>query len=1391
MERGGLIVNVASTLNFNGATWPNSLTLNSAANPAIYTLASDLNVSGALIIGVSGAATTTINQNHIYVGGNLSTISTLGIVNGTTNIILNGTGTWTSAGGVLKNNLDINTVGTITITGNVYYNTGILTYTSGIAAGTGTLISNAATTFNTGAFLWPNMTLNAGAVSAVIFTLSSNLNVTGTLDLGAGSSTTTINGYTIYTGGLRLSSNAGYYIIGTTNFIFNGTGTWSSTIGGRISNNLTINTIGTLTILGTVYYDTGALIYTAGNVITAGSTLALFNNTTINTSGMTWGSVSFGNSVVSPYNVTYTLSSDLNVGETLNFINSTWTVTINQNNINVGGNLTVSSASGAVVNGTTNIILNGTGTWSEPGNGTLRNNLTINSPSGTITISGNVYYNTGTLAWTSGIPAGTGILNLTAATTLNTGTFAWPNVTLGTGTYTLSSALNISGNLTIAGNATFSGNYPINCTNVSLGAFTLTLSSDVTCSGTLLLTGAGAINGAGKSVNINGNLNMAYVLGGTATVVMAGNGTWSGAGALSTNLTFNTSGTIIVSSTVYYNTRTLTYTAGTVTTTSSTLNIAASATLNTPTANMHWNNITISGNSTLTLTSGITLDGNLSIGAFTLTLATSDITVNGNLLNTAASAINGAGRKVNVKGDFTFAYNFAGSATVTMTGTGTISGAGNLTINLTMNTSGIITVTGTVNYNTGTLDYVSGTGAGTGTLHPGSSTIFHSGAFAWPNVLLNEAAVTYTLSSDLTIGGNLSIPGTNLSANWATTLNGAYNIYVGGNFSTGGASQINVGAAPPTIVFNGTGAQVWSSTSSSALVVPVSFNFSGTLSLSGTIRYGGTLLKYLGGNTTIGGTGTLTTVYYSTTFNTGALHWPNISLSGENVAYALSSDLNVDGNFTIATSVNSYAWAQTISGNYTIYVGGNFSFTGGSVLNLGATYPSIVLNGTGTWSETDSQTQGLRLPFNINTSGTITISGNIYHNTGAITYTTGTVVATGSTLNVAGSTPINTSGMTWNNIIVSSGTLTNNSVTSNGLALAGNLTGAGTLLQTTNSVLTLGGTSTISVLTATATGNTVVYNSTTGSQTVKNVTYNNLTFNNTGQTATLGGGITINGNLNIMSGAFDVSSSNYAIALGGNFTNNGIFNGRSGTVTLSGTVQQTLSGVMTVLSAFYNLIITNVTGGSPSDCALTNFTPSVIFGASLTSLGTYTVVTANVRVQYTSGATYTFNNINWNGQASNTKIYFRNSALTGNWHLKVTGTQTAVSYINISRSDALIGNQIASNNGTNGDCGNNINWLFPAASGAGDKLKETGTTHWTSPNTGATNSSGFTALPGGYSFYSLFGAPGPYGFFWTSTYLSTDTANAWNRILSYLDTSVVSNANNLSYAYSVRCVKNN
>jgi uncharacterized protein (TIGR02145 family) len=68
---------------------------------------------------------------------------------------------------------------------------------------------------------------------------------------------------------------------------------------------------------------------------------------------------------------------------------------------------------------------------------------------------------------------------------------------------------------------------------------------------------------------------------------------------------------------------------------------------------------------------------------------------------------------------------------------------------------------------------------------------------------------------------------------------------------------------------------------------------------------------------------------------------------------------------------------------------------------------------------------------------------------------------------------------------------------------------------------------------------------------------------------------------------------------------------------------------------------------------------------------------------------------------------------------------------------------------------------------AGGKLKEAGTTHWFSPNTSADNSSGWTALPGGYRDYDgSFHLMGSSGSWWSATEL--DATFAWYRYLSYV-----------------------
>jgi uncharacterized protein (TIGR02145 family) len=89
---------------------------------------------------------------------------------------------------------------------------------------------------------------------------------------------------------------------------------------------------------------------------------------------------------------------------------------------------------------------------------------------------------------------------------------------------------------------------------------------------------------------------------------------------------------------------------------------------------------------------------------------------------------------------------------------------------------------------------------------------------------------------------------------------------------------------------------------------------------------------------------------------------------------------------------------------------------------------------------------------------------------------------------------------------------------------------------------------------------------------------------------------------------------------------------------------------------------------------------------------------------------------------------------------------------------------------------------------AGDKLKETGVTHWLTPNTEATNQSGFTALPGGYrDNYGSYYHNGDYGYWWSVTEYSA--SKAYYRFI--ISSGIVTVYYYKEYGLSVRCLKNN
>ena len=87
------------------------------------------------------------------------------------------------------------------------------------------------------------------------------------------------------------------------------------------------------------------------------------------------------------------------------------------------------------------------------------------------------------------------------------------------------------------------------------------------------------------------------------------------------------------------------------------------------------------------------------------------------------------------------------------------------------------------------------------------------------------------------------------------------------------------------------------------------------------------------------------------------------------------------------------------------------------------------------------------------------------------------------------------------------------------------------------------------------------------------------------------------------------------------------------------------------------------------------------------------------------------------------------------------------------------------------------------------------TINWNSPNTGAVNSSGFTALPGGHctsnvAYYYVDGSyynVGRNGIWWSST--EDSSSYAWYRKLTYNSSAVYRNYDSKREGFSVRCVR--
>lgn len=185
--------------------------------------------------------------------------------------------------GVLSGSQSLNCYGDIVLsTGMTLTNTGVI------------IVSTSAATYT-----FNNKTWGGGIQFITPGTINCNddIRIAGSITHNSTGGARVFNNNNLYVGGGITFSN-GRSLSGTTNIIMTGTGTVSiNTING-LRNNLTFNTAGVITIGANFRYGSGTITYTAGNMITSGSTLFLDSNTILNTSGMNWGNIQVANTAI-------------------------------------------------------------------------------------------------------------------------------------------------------------------------------------------------------------------------------------------------------------------------------------------------------------------------------------------------------------------------------------------------------------------------------------------------------------------------------------------------------------------------------------------------------------------------------------------------------------------------------------------------------------------------------------------------------------------------------------------------------------------------------------------------------------------------------------------------------------------------------------------------------------------------------------------------------------------------------------------------------------------------------------------------------------------------------------------------------------------------------------
>ena len=1077
--------------------------------------------------------------------------------NGTnlTSVTKSGTGIWTLSGNNTYTGATSVSDGTLVFRNTAAKSTGAVTAGASGSIGLGVGGSadfsdaNVQTLFNTGNLLvnTSNITLNAASgvaldTTAGSFNQSSALTAARALTKLGNNTLTLGNGSNSYSGNTTIAA-------GTLSVASIGNRTVNSAVGSGSAINIGLRD------------STGTLLYTGA---------AQTTNRTINLSGTTGGAVidQSGNSTL---RFTSAVVATGNGNKTLTLQGST------SGTGELSGVINDFSANTA----TTALVKAGTGTWTLSGTNTYTGGTTLSAgilginATAALGTTGNITFSGGTMQFasggsgadysariknsasamildTNGLSAtfagamdssntggltknGTGTLSLSAAntytggTTINGGTLALSGaagsvagaIAVGSGAalqFANDADRSISNNISGAGNILQSSERTttLNGTNTNSGAVEAT-------AGTLLFSGAGALSSNITGLSASGGSTLSFADGDTRTITLGSSGISLSTAKLSFDVDLSSSA-------------------------SDRLNFGGAATLSgTNIVNLSFlNSISSGGNWTLlTATGG--LNGTWSLGtyapqtgySFSLTSNTTSLWLTAAASSSLAywtggngsswvdtnfsTSINGtasiAGSSLTDQSDVIFAGTNAGNLTTTL--------GGNYSINTLAITTSEVSINGS-----NTLNVTSSSSSAINVSATGNTTINASLAGTGA-VLLKEGNGTLILGGSNSYAGGTSITGGTVVLGSSTAFgnsSGAVTL----NPGAGNTTTLRIGAAGLTLANN-------MALSSGTAVFDTNSN---NTTLSGVLSSTGALSKT--------GAGTLTLTANNT-------HTGGITISAGGIALSGSGALADSEAINLAASGTSFDISAISASGQTI---ASIAGASGSSIALGS--KTLTVGGDNTSTTFSGSLGGTGGALVKTGSGTLTLdSGNTY---------------TGTTTITAGGLQIGNGGTTGS--LSTSSTITNNGVLtfnrSNNLAQGTDFSataigGSGSLVQSGTGNLTLSSANTYSGGTTLNSGTLVLNNSTaigTGALSINGGTLNNTS----GTSITLSSNNTQNWNANIaFTGTNDLNLGTGAVALGnsasrtvtvnsGNLTVGGVISGTSSSLTKAGAGTLRLTG---------------------------------------------------------------------------------------------------------------------------------------------------------------------------------------------------------------------------------------